>query len=135
MEAESLVIRGISLDNNWRDSDTRTFAVHSFQAYHDVLEMKLLPGGKYLVASMRGPGKSDYLLMVFLLDHSSGLSVPLAKTNTLTKAYNLQAKYLTFKGVHGILIAYIRQDFRKEVYRAQRESGYMFWMSFSASRF
>lgn len=129
LEAEKLVIRGISLDDNWKEYDTKSYAVRSFKAHDEIIEMKLLPGGKYLVASAKGLGMDDYSLMVFLLDHPSGLTVPLARLDTVTKAFDLQAKYMSYKGVQGIIIAYARKDFRKANYR---EHGFVIDLPFAA---
>jgi hypothetical protein len=74
--------------------------------------MTVLPGGKYLVASVRDAGCKRYAIMVFVLDHTGKGSIALAKTPTKSKAYNLQAKYMTFHGVQGIAIAYIRRKFK-----------------------
>lgn len=111
MEAERLVIRAISLDDNWRSFKPKLYRAQKLKAYSQVHAMKVLPGGKYLVASV-DPGCRRYAIMVFVLDHAGSETMALAKTPTKSKAYNLQAKYMTFQGVQGIAIAYIRRKFK-----------------------
>ena len=111
-EAERLVFRAISLDDNWRSFSPKTYRCQRLKIYNQVLAMTVLPGGKYLVASVRDTGCNRYAIMVFVLDHATRGSIALAKTPTKSKAYNLQAKYLAYNGVQGIAIAYIRRKFK-----------------------
>ncbi|PSR74463.1 hypothetical protein PHLCEN_2v9810 [Hermanssonia centrifuga] len=74
--------------------------------------MALLPGSQYLVASVSDTGGSNWSIVIYVLDSRYNV-VPIAKTPTKTKAYNLAARYLTVNGVPGITIAYVRRDWRR----------------------
>ena len=50
-EAEQLVTRAISLEDNWRLDCPQAKVRRVVDAHHRVLDMCLLPGGKFLVAS------------------------------------------------------------------------------------
>ncbi|GBE77179.1 hypothetical protein SCP_0100510 [Sparassis crispa] len=71
--------------------------------------MVLLPGARYLVASVTDDAGLNYAVVVFSVDRTSLGAVPLAKTLTLTKAYNLRAKYMTVHGESGIVVAFDRE--------------------------
>lgn len=73
--------------------------------------MVLLPGSQYLVASASDRDKRDWCLIIFVLDHRNK-AVPIVKTPTKTKAYNLKARYMTISGEAGITISYVRRDWR-----------------------
>jgi hypothetical protein len=72
----------------------------------------LLPGSQYLVASVSDSTRQDWFLMIYALDNRYNV-IPITRVPTITKAYNLQAKYLTINGVHGITISYVRRDWRR----------------------
>jgi hypothetical protein len=113
-EVEQLVTRAISLDDNWRKIYPEICRRQITNAHNNVLDMKLLPGGKYLVASVKDAASYRYYITIFLLDHPSGHKV-LARVPTDAKAHHLQAKYMTFNGKQGIMIAYIRRTFKNGV--------------------
>lgn len=73
--------------------------------------MTILPGGKYLVASVTDAGHKRYALMIFVLDHHGRPAVALAQVETKTRAYDLQAKYMSLRGDQGIMIAFVRREF------------------------
>ena len=81
----------------------------SFQVHRLIQSMVVLPGGKYMVASVCNMAKTHYSLIVFALDHRIGGIVPLAETPVKQKAYNLKAKYMNIDGTPSIVIAYIRR--------------------------
>ncbi|OBZ77473.1 hypothetical protein A0H81_02707 [Grifola frondosa] len=118
LEAERLLIRAMSLEKNWRRIRPKPLSTWSFNAHHNVLAMTLLPGGHHLVASVADKKRYHYSLMVFIMD-DHGSAKPVAKTCTITKAYSLQAKYVTIRGQRGIAISYIRREFinRRDVDR------------------
>ncbi|KAG6883953.1 hypothetical protein C0993_002530 [Termitomyces sp. T159_Od127] len=103
-EFEQLVSRAISLEDNWRKDRPTVASTMSFDASLEVLDMKLLPGGKYLIASVR----DDYRFFIALyhLDHPRGPHI-LARCQTPTKAYKLQAQYMRYEGKPVIMIAYV----------------------------
>ncbi|KAI0937436.1 hypothetical protein AcV5_005347 [Taiwanofungus camphoratus] len=112
METERLLLRAISLDRSWKSNEPKYLYDWSFNAHHDVLSMVLLPGGQYLVASVADRVQKHYAIVVFAMDHRTAGAVPLAKTPTTTKAFHLQAKYMTIKEERGIVISYVRRDYK-----------------------
>lgn len=84
--------------------------------------MTVLPGAKHLVASMADYTYTVYSLILFVVDHRHGGLVPLAKLPTETKAYNVRAKYMTIRGVNGIVIGYVRREFVKN---SRRDVGFV----------
>ncbi|KAL4070480.1 hypothetical protein J3A83DRAFT_4243550 [Scleroderma citrinum] len=108
-EAERLVTRAISLDMNWVSSRPCTLFRSSFLAHRLIQSMVVLPGGKYMVASVCNWAKNHYSLCVYALDHRVWGIVPLAETPVKQKAYNLRAKYMTIDGKPSIVIAYVRR--------------------------
>ncbi|KAH7916394.1 hypothetical protein BJ138DRAFT_1052668 [Hygrophoropsis aurantiaca] len=108
-EAERLVTRAITLHANWSSSIPQASTMESFWAHRQILSMVVLPGGKYLVASVCNPARTHYSLVVYALDHRIGGVVPLAETPVKQKAYNLRAKYMIIEGTPCIAIAYIRR--------------------------
>ncbi|KAI0353984.1 hypothetical protein OH77DRAFT_1406108 [Trametes cingulata] len=122
LEAERLLCRAYSLVINWNRSSPRCIHDWSFDAHHRVLEMALLPGGRYLVASVSDFRGQKYSLVVYALDTFSR-SRPIAKTDTGTKAYALRAKYVTIKGQKSIAIAYIRREYHHKSDKRKAEKG------------
>ena len=110
-EAERLLTRAVSLERNWNWCNPEVLDSWKFDAFHRVKEMILLPGSQYMVASVSETSGQDWSLVVFVMDGRYNV-VPLAKTPTGTRAYNLQAKYMSMDGVVGITIAYVRRAWR-----------------------
>ncbi|KAJ6575495.1 hypothetical protein B0H19DRAFT_1128980 [Mycena capillaripes] len=111
-EAEQLVSRAISLEDNWRRDEPRVHNRQVMDAHHRVLDMRLLPGGKFLIASVRDLSSHRYYITLFSLDHPKG-NRAVARVPTISKAYDLQAKYMKYKGAHGIMVAYTRRTFKR----------------------
>lgn len=113
-EIEQLVTRAISLEFNWRKNYPDVTNSQIVLAHYKVLELKLLPGGKYLVASVKDSCSYRFFIMVFCLDHPNGYQA-LARAPTKSRAYDLQAKYVTYNSgsgpEQGIMIAYIHRTF------------------------
>ncbi|KAJ7651602.1 hypothetical protein DFH06DRAFT_548148 [Mycena polygramma] len=110
-EAEQLVSRAISLDDNWRQDEPQVMNRRVMKSHHRVLDMKLLPGGKFLLASVRDLASHWYYITLFSLDHPKG-NRAVARVPTTSRAYDLQAKYMKYNGTHGIMVAYTRRMFR-----------------------
>ena len=108
-EAERLVTRSISLQKNWLSPNPCPLSRDSFQVHRLIQSMAVLPGGKYMVASVCNMAKTHYSIIVFALDHRIGGIVPLAETPVKQKAYNLKARYMNIDGTPSIVIAYIRR--------------------------
>lgn len=111
-EAEQLVSRAISLEDNWRQDEPRVKVRRTMDAHHRVLDMSLLPGGKFLIASVRDLASHRYYITLFSLDHPKG-NRAVARVPTISKAYDLQAKYMKYNGTHGIMVAYTRRTFKR----------------------
>ena len=88
-------------------------------AQRKVLEMALLPGGQYLVASVKDRNPTRHSIEVFASDFHYSMGFPFARFNTPTKAFHLRVKYLTFHGQPGIAIAYIRRDYRRDKFKSE----------------
>lgn len=116
-EVEQLVTRAISLEDNWRKQEPDITSSQIMLAHYKVLELKLLPGGKYLVASVKDSCSYRFFIVVFCLDHPQGYQA-LARAPTKSRAYNLQAKYMTYDSgsgpEQGIMIAYVRRTFKAD---------------------
>ena len=105
-EIEQLVTRAISLEDNWRQTHPKIVRTRALLARYVVLELKLLPGGKYLVASVKDVDSHRFYIVVFCLDHPNGPR-PLARFPTKAKALHLQAKYMRYQGAQVIMIAFV----------------------------
>lgn len=106
-EIEHLVTRAVSADNNWRSPQPRFYNNQLLVAQDNVLDMVMVPGGKYLVTSMKARASASiYSLAIFDIDRPDGPK-ELARTPvSFGKASNLQAKYMKYKGEDGIMIAF-----------------------------
>jgi len=84
-------------------------------AHYKVLELKLLPGGKYLVASAKDSCSYRFFILLFCLDHPNGYHA-LARAPMRSRAYNIHAKYMKHDcgngPEYGIMIAYVWRSFR-----------------------
>lgn len=109
LEAERLVIRALAAEANWRSTMPKSYKAWRFSAYADVMSMKIVPGGKYIVASVR-EGTNRYALMLFMMEHRVKLAYPVAKMATASKAYKLEAKYMRYEAEMGIMISYVRRE-------------------------
>ena len=109
IDIERIVTRAISLDSNFRKDRITPFRSYDVQTHYMIQHMALLPGGHYLVASVRTrPG--EYGLMVWAMEHHlQHRPVPIAFRHTEVKAYSLQARYMTIQGQKGICVAFLRK--------------------------
>ncbi|KAL6301301.1 hypothetical protein BKA93DRAFT_828413 [Sparassis latifolia] len=113
LEAERVVLRGVSLEERWKNNDLNYMQSWEFYAHHHILSMAMLPGGHYIVASVTDNARSRYSLIIFVMDSTLAGAWVVARTDTFTKAYHLQAKYMTIGGERGIVVAYIRRNYRR----------------------
>ncbi|KAF4573448.1 hypothetical protein EYR36_007963 [Pleurotus pulmonarius] len=114
-EIEQMVIRAISLDDNWRNHHTVARKHKVIPTDRFIVEMKLLPGGKYLVASETDEEGYRYSIAVWLLDDAHGPRV-LARANMEVKVFNLQAKYTKYQGQNGIMVSAVRRKFSRKTF-------------------
>jgi hypothetical protein len=116
LEAERLFIRSLSLAKNFSSRSPTPYWARAVEAFHHIQSMVILPGGLHLVASVREETRNSFAIMIFVLDHRNGGALPLAKTDTPSQAYNLQAKYMKLHDQNGIVIAYTVRDIRSKKY-------------------
>ncbi|TFY68758.1 hypothetical protein EVG20_g3436 [Dentipellis fragilis] len=111
-ETERLIVRGLTLDANWQSltpaMDRQEYV--SVDAYHEVLSMKMVPGGHHMLASVRDFAENRYALVLFMMEHRVYGEYPIAKTPTESKAYHIQAKYMVYEGEMGVMVAYVRRE-------------------------
>jgi hypothetical protein len=110
LEAERLISRAISLEDNWRREQPRAHRARTFPAWWDVLHIALAPGGHYMVASTCTRGGDHYALMLYSMDHPSLVAVPLTRLKTVNKAYCLSIRYMPYLGEQGIMISFIKRS-------------------------
>ena len=109
LELERLVTRAISLDNNWRGDNPKIYKELHCSTFDQVLDMVLLPGGHYLVTSVRDRSKK-FSIVVWAMDHpATGRPSPIVFRQTMVRAYHLQAKYMSIHGRKSLCIAFLRK--------------------------
>ncbi|KAH9911275.1 uncharacterized protein BXZ73DRAFT_82900 [Epithele typhae] len=115
VEAERLISRAVDLPARWNRPSQTALRRWDIDAHRNVLEMALLPGGQYIVASIVD-SKGQHSVEVLTSDYGYAVGFPVAQVKTSTRAFGVQAKYLTSEGVQGIAIAYTRRDYKREKY-------------------
>ncbi|KAI0674018.1 hypothetical protein C8Q78DRAFT_1076962 [Trametes maxima] len=113
VESERLLLRCASLAREWDVDVPRYQHRWKIEVYREILEMVLLPGGQYMVASVANEAWTRFAIEVFTADFKYAVGAPLAHLDVPTKAFELRAKYMTFRGTPGIVIAYVRRDYRR----------------------
>ncbi|KAJ3723589.1 hypothetical protein DFJ43DRAFT_648646 [Lentinula guzmanii] len=105
-QIEQLVAKAMIADDNWR----RISPVFSWSrpefAFYEVLELKLLPGGQYMVASVKDSASRRFYICIFCLDHPDPNFPPLARHSVPSRAFNIEARFLTWEDRPGIMIFY-----------------------------
>ncbi|KAI1792042.1 hypothetical protein LXA43DRAFT_1009034, partial [Ganoderma leucocontextum] len=121
IEIERLLTRSVSLPTQWDHDQPKCMRRWEIDAQPErkVLEMALLPGGQYLVASVKDRNPTRHSIEVFASDFQYSVGFPFARFTTPTKAFHLRAKYLTIHGQPGIATAYIRRDYRRDKFKDQ----------------
>ncbi|KAH9048899.1 hypothetical protein EDB84DRAFT_1574463 [Lactarius hengduanensis] len=109
LEAERLVTRALAAEANWRSTIPKAYKSWRFCVYADILSMKIVPGGKYIVVSVR-EGTCRYSLMLLMMEHRVKTAYPVAKIATASKAYKIEAKYMRYQTEMGIMITYVRRE-------------------------
>ncbi|KAG6835525.1 hypothetical protein H0H93_000561 [Arthromyces matolae] len=116
-EYQERVARAISMEDNWRKENPTVFSTMTLPGSHEVLEMTLVPGGKYLAVSVRDDYR--FFIVIYHLDHPNGPHA-LARFPTVTKSYGLEAKYMPYKEVDAdgnettsnvLMIAYFTREY------------------------
>ncbi|KAI0776336.1 hypothetical protein BD413DRAFT_469640 [Trametes elegans] len=114
-ETERLIVRCSSLARRWAadepDAQTRW---HVDAGARGLSDLVLLPGGQYMVGAVEElSGEPRYAIEVFTADFQYATGAPLARLPTHAKPIELRAKYMTFRGTPGIVIAYICRQIRR----------------------
>ncbi|KAA1474520.1 hypothetical protein DENSPDRAFT_841118 [Dentipellis sp. KUC8613] len=110
VDIERLIVRSLTLDANWR-SEKPTISkrsVHTIDAHHKVLSMRMLPGGHYMIALVHDSKEKTYALTLFVMGHQVSSARRIAQWLVETKPYLIEAKYMSHMDDTGIMIAYAR---------------------------
>ncbi|KAF9486558.1 hypothetical protein BDN70DRAFT_941411 [Pholiota conissans] len=111
-EIEPLVTGACAMERAWLSGFPRIRGERiTFGEKLKVVDIKLVPGGKFLVASVRDRVHPRFYLEVYGLDLMYGCHL-LARLPTFHKIYDLQAKYFPHDGRPGIMISYTRRRFK-----------------------
>jgi len=113
-EIENFVTSACALDRSWRQGEPVIWREQIHASQYRVIDMKMVPGGKFLVASVRDRSNFRFFILVYALDVLFG-SRMLARVPTGYKAFNLQVKYMKHEGTDGMMISFIRRRFRDGV--------------------
>ncbi|KAG7446726.1 uncharacterized protein BT62DRAFT_83554 [Guyanagaster necrorhizus] len=109
---ERALIRASSLEKNWIVEPCIRFTYILETPGDKVLEVSLLPGGKYLVASMADVKDYRYYLAIFDVDETPAeRNNLLAKIALPSRAYHLRAKFMHYQGEQRIMIFYVRRGY------------------------
>ncbi|KAF8167505.1 hypothetical protein B0H34DRAFT_792224 [Crassisporium funariophilum] len=112
-DIERMVTQACAVDKAWRQGFPKVKTDLILTAFYQVIDLKLLPGGKFLIASVRDRSNYRFYIMLFALDLRQGSGArALARMPTDHKAYDLQAKYLPYNGNPGIMISFITRRFQ-----------------------
>ena len=101
-EFEQTVVRACSLDANWKSSRPKVLEYTELDLDRKVVDMVLLPGGKYLVASVRDCEGYRYTVEIYCIDHPEWSAI--ATLPTRAQAVQLRARYMKRGGEKGELI-------------------------------
>ncbi|KAK0199094.1 hypothetical protein F5146DRAFT_996415 [Armillaria mellea] len=106
-EPECLLAQTSSADDNWRSDFTRAFHANTIFLGGVAYDMKLLPGGKYLVAAGKG---ETHIIALFELcgDRPDQMVFRLiSSTNLHHRAFQLQARFMPYNKEPCIFIGYV----------------------------
>ncbi|KAL5535920.1 hypothetical protein ACEPAF_4014 [Sanghuangporus sanghuang] len=106
-EMETVVTRAISYDMTWKRKQIECRDTFSVFAHYHVEEMVLLPGGHFLVMSVKS-FDDQYGIVIWSLEHrATRKPALLAFRHTDVKAYGLTAKYMAIDGFRSLVIAFL----------------------------
>ena len=110
-EIEALVVHAAQVATAWSCVDAIDLNSHRrLESQLEVVDIKIVPGGNFIIASVRDRSNLRFYLIVYVLDTKSG-SRPLARFPIPHKAFDLHAQYLDRNGHPGIMIAYTTRKF------------------------
>lgn len=108
---ERLVVQSTSLNALWLEGRGSP-DVSSFDPMSRVKELKIVPGGQYLVATRKfriRKGVAKWAVFVYRMEGVYG-PTPLMYVDTGTRAFHLDAKFVTVDGVSVLAIAYVKRE-------------------------
>ncbi|RPD70942.1 hypothetical protein L226DRAFT_538549 [Lentinus tigrinus ALCF2SS1-7] len=110
-EMERILVRARSIMRNWQSPHPKVFREWNFDTadYH-ILDMTLLPGGSHLITSACDRGDQQCSLIVWDLDVKGAPKMVVA-IPTESKAYDIQAKYMSLNGVNSIVLVYLQRNY------------------------
>ena len=110
-EIEAAVVHAAQVAIAWNCVDAINLNSHRrLDSRLEVVDIKIVPGGNFIIASVRDRSNLRFYLMVFVLDTKIG-SRALARFQVPHKAFDLQAQYLDRNGHQGIMISYTTRKF------------------------
>lgn len=107
---ESLIRRAIRVDENWHQARPNALT-KTLESVERPYIVKLLPGGRWLVAATRSSEDQSYAVVVWDMenpDERGGGCALLAKCRTRTEISQMCVRYMVHKGKQGIAIATLR---------------------------
>lgn len=111
-ELERIIRTAVSIDLAWKGSEVKPYSYYSRFLFQRIEEVKLLPGGHFMIVSCKTHDK-QYGISLWTLNHpATHQPAPLLFRITDVKAYGLQTKYMTVKGEKGICITFTRRWFK-----------------------
>ena len=110
-EIEALVVHAAQVATAWSCVDAIDLNSHRcLESHLEVVDIKIVPGGNFIIASVRDRSNLRFYLIVYVLDTKRG-SRALARFHIPHKAFDLQAQYLDRNGHQGIMISYTTRKF------------------------
>jgi hypothetical protein len=107
LDAEAVISRAISLEDNWRCDDPTPYRIDAFTSLHHVQNITIVPGGHYLVASERAG--DQHSIVLYSTEHPRYAAVPLARLATMLPAEEIRVRYEHHRGHPGIMISFIQR--------------------------
>lgn len=102
-EAERFLTHACRLDRAWQSPAEQTER-WTFNAQDYVSEMVVLPGGRFMVASISDESRRDWRVVVYFMGERR--AVAMIQRGTKERAYGLQAKFMEVGGDKCIVVAY-----------------------------
>lgn len=114
-EIEHIVTSACVMERSWKRGFPHIRSERILIGQHlKIVDLKMVPGGKFLVASVRDRLQDRFYIEVYALDVMHGCRL-LARMSTFYKVYDIQAKYMHHNGRPGIMISYTRRRFKNGV--------------------
>lgn len=108
-DLETVITRAISYDLAWKKDTVTPHASYGCTSYHHIEEIVILPGGHFLLSSVKSHS-GEYGLIIWAVQHpATQKPVALLYRQTEVKAYALTARYMTVRGKKGITVSFLRK--------------------------